>query len=98
MVILVQCRSRDAELRDQLEKDVKATATRAAAIDGRVLLVPPHSLPMTSSGKLSRARAKQNYLEGLYSEVDETAGHGGRRLMPWPPSRSPVPAGSSAGG
>ncbi|MEM7041428.1 MAG: fatty acyl-AMP ligase [Pseudomonadota bacterium] len=71
VVILVQCRSRDIELRDQLEKDVKATASRAAAVDGRVLLVPPHSLPMTSSGKLSRARAKQNYLEGLYSEVDE---------------------------
>ncbi|MEZ5935789.1 MAG: fatty acyl-AMP ligase [Alphaproteobacteria bacterium] len=71
VVILVQCRSRDAELRDQLVKDVKATATRTAAVDGLVILVPPHSLPMTSSGKLSRARAKQNFLDGLYSEVDE---------------------------
>jgi len=33
--------------------------------------VPPHSLPMTSSGKLSRARAKQNFLDGLYAEDDE---------------------------
>ena len=70
VVILVQCRSRDAELREKLEKDVKATASRGSAVDGEVLLVPPHSLPMTSSGKLSRARAKQNYLDGLYHETD----------------------------
>ena len=71
VVILVQCRSRDEASRERLQKDVKAAAARTAAIDGEVLLVPPHSLPMTSSGKLSRARAKQNYLEGLYSDVDE---------------------------
>jgi fatty-acyl-CoA synthase len=71
VVILVQCRSRDGDYREQLAKDAKAAASRAAAIDGEVVLVPPHSLPMTSSGKLSRARAKQNYLDGLYAEVDE---------------------------
>ncbi|MEM8948754.1 MAG: fatty acyl-AMP ligase [Pseudomonadota bacterium] len=68
VVILVQCRSRDGEVREQLLKDAKATATRTAAVDGEIVLVPPHSLPMTSSGKLSRARAKQNYLDGLYDE------------------------------
>ncbi len=73
VVILVQCRSRDAELRLQLEKDAKATATRTAAVDGEILLVPPHSLPMTSSGKLSRARAKQNYLDGLYTDDQDTS-------------------------
>ena len=71
VLILVQCRSRDAELREQLRKDAKAIASRTAAVDGEVILVPPHSLPMTSSGKLSRARAKQNYLEGLYTEEDD---------------------------
>ncbi len=71
VVILVQCRSRDDEVRRQLQKDAKATATRTAAVDGEIVLVPPHSLPMTSSGKLSRARAKLNYLEGLYAEADD---------------------------
>ncbi|MEM9439655.1 MAG: fatty acyl-AMP ligase [Pseudomonadota bacterium] len=71
VIILVQCRSRDSAYREQLRKDVKAAASRAVAIDGDVLLVPPHSLPMTSSGKLSRARAKQNYVDGLYTDVDE---------------------------
>lgn len=71
IVILVQCRSRDDEVRQQLRKDAKATATRTAAVDGEIVLVPPHSLPMTSSGKLSRARAKQNYLDGLYAEAGD---------------------------
>ena len=66
-VVLVQCRQRDGEARDQLRQDVKAMATRAAAIDGEIVLVSPHSLPMTSSGKLSRARAKQNYQNGDYT-------------------------------
>ncbi len=67
VVVLVQCRQRDSEARDQLQRDVKAMASRTAAIDGQIVLVPPHSLPMTSSGKLSRARARQNYIEGLYT-------------------------------
>jgi fatty-acyl-CoA synthase len=70
VVILVQCRSRDAGVRDQLLKDVKAAASRAAAVDGVVVLVPPHGLPMTSSGKLSRARARQNFLDGVYADAD----------------------------
>jgi fatty-acyl-CoA synthase len=31
-----------------------------------VVPVPPRSLPQTSSGKLSRSKAKQNFLDGLY--------------------------------
>ena len=71
VVVLVQCRSRDAEQRATLRKEVKATASRVAAVDGEIVLVPPHGLPMTSSGKLSRARAKQNFLDGLYSEKSD---------------------------
>ncbi len=70
VVILVQCRRRDPDGRRQMMRDVKATAMRTAAVDGEIVLVPPHSLPMTSSGKLSRARAKQNYLIGLYVDDD----------------------------
>jgi len=71
VMILVQCRSRDADTREALLKNAKSIASRTAAVDGKILLVPPHSLPMTSSGKLSRARAKQSYLDGLYTETDE---------------------------
>ena len=39
----------------------------AIAVDCDVVLVPPTmGLPTTSSGKLSRSRAKANYLAGLY--------------------------------
>jgi fatty-acyl-CoA synthase len=40
----------------------------AIAVDCDVALVPPTvGLPTTSSGKLSRARTKANYLAGLYA-------------------------------
>ncbi len=71
IVVLVQCRQRGTEAREQLRRDVKAAAARAVGTDGDIVLVPPHSLPMTSSGKLSRARARQHYLDGHYD--DQTA-------------------------
>src|SRR3546814_16977890 len=47
---------------------VHSALCRNAGIDCRVVLVPPRSLPFTTSGKLSRAKAKQAYLEGFYDE------------------------------
>jgi len=35
---------------------------------------------MTSSGKLSRVRAKQNYLEGLYADVADDQDTSGEPL------------------
>jgi fatty-acyl-CoA synthase len=35
--------------------------------------VPPHGLPQTSSGKLSRAKAKAKYLAGEYDRPDNAA-------------------------
>lgn len=65
-VILVQCRAQDAETRARLRDDVHAAIFRNATIDCRVVLVPPRSLPFTTSGKLSRAKAKAAYLSGEY--------------------------------
>jgi fatty-acyl-CoA synthase len=36
------------------------------------VLVRPHGLPQTSSGKLSRSRAKQSYLSGAYADDGST--------------------------
>jgi len=36
----------------------------SAGIECKVVMVPPKSLPFTTSGKLSRAGAKQKYLSG----------------------------------
>jgi fatty-acyl-CoA synthase len=39
-------------------------------VDARIELVPPKGLPQTSSGKLSRAKAKANFLQGVYADAD----------------------------
>lgn len=67
VVLLIQCRQSDPEARIELERGAKRLAQQSAAIDARIVLVPPHALPRTSSGKLSRSRAKANFLSGTYA-------------------------------
>ena len=56
-----------AENRADLARDVAGAVREAIAVDCEVVLVPPTmGLPTTSSGKLSRAKVKGNYLAGLY--------------------------------
>jgi fatty-acyl-CoA synthase len=73
IVVLVQCRSSDPEARDKLKRDVAAVLQQAMAVESNVVLVPPHALPQTSSGKLSRAKAKAKYLQGGYNPADADA-------------------------
>ncbi|MBL8711091.1 MAG: fatty acyl-AMP ligase [Rhodospirillaceae bacterium] len=70
VVMLVQCRTGDLALRTKLKQDVAALLQRAMSVEARVELVPPKGLPQTSSGKLSRAKAKANYLAGLYADAE----------------------------
>lgn len=67
-VILVQCRFSDAEQREALRKEVHAIIRRNTGVDCQVVLVPKRSLPLTTSGKLSRTKAKAAYLEGLFTQ------------------------------
>ncbi|HEX2581614.1 MAG TPA: fatty acyl-AMP ligase [Dongiaceae bacterium] len=67
IILLVQCRSQESDSRDRLVKDVAARLQKAAAVEAKIILIPPHGLPKTSSGKLSRAKAKSNFLAGLYA-------------------------------
>ena len=71
VVVLVQARILEVEARNQLRRSVEAAVREQAAIDCRVVLVPPHALPQTTSGKLSRTRARNNYLQGLYGQPAE---------------------------
>lgn len=66
IIILVQCRSNEEAVRQELIQNVSAQLQKSASVETKIVLVPPHSLPQTSSGKLSRAKAKANYLNGLY--------------------------------
>ena len=68
VVVAVLARVSGEEGRQTLAGDVAAAVREAIAVDCEVVLVPPTlGLPTTSSGKLSRSRAKANYLAGLYA-------------------------------
>ncbi|MBC7132387.1 MAG: fatty acyl-AMP ligase [Roseovarius sp.] len=61
-VIVVQCRERDEIRRARLVKTIIGMVRSEFGIDCRVELVPPRTLPRTSSGKLSRARARLDHI------------------------------------
>ncbi len=48
----------------KLATDINEAVRVQHGLEGRVILVPPSGLPYTSSGKLSRVRARQRYLAG----------------------------------
>jgi fatty-acyl-CoA synthase len=68
VVVAVLARVSGDEARQALARDVAGAVRETVAVDCDVVLVPPAlGLPTTSSGKLSRARTKANYLAGLYT-------------------------------
>ena len=66
VVVLVQCRVTDPAQREALALDLTRFFRGRQGLETRVVLVPPHSLPQTSSGKLSRSRARAMYLDGVF--------------------------------
>lgn len=66
IVALVQCRFVDEHERIKLQEEMTNLFRRQHGVDVSVLLVPPHSLPQTSSGKLTRAKARQMLLKGEF--------------------------------
>lgn len=75
--VLVQCRYSDLEERLTLVSDVKRRIHEVIGITCQVILVRPRTLPHTSSGKLSRAKARTNYLSGALEPLE------GSDLTPW---------------
>ncbi|MFA7586268.1 MAG: fatty acyl-AMP ligase [Novosphingobium sp.] len=71
--VLVHCRVSDpdkrVELRDQIRDKVRAITGMNCVVE----LVPPRTLPRTSSGKLSRAKAKKLYLSGEIEPIQLAA-------------------------
>ena len=62
--VLVHCRVADPEERVRLHDEIRDKVRSITGMNCVVELVPPRSLPRTSSGKLSRAKAKTLYLSG----------------------------------
>jgi fatty-acyl-CoA synthase len=62
--VLVHCRVSDPEERLKLREQIRDKVRSITGMNCVVELVPPRTLPRTSSGKLSRAKAKKQYLNG----------------------------------
>ncbi|GGD70667.1 fatty acyl-AMP ligase [Croceicoccus mobilis] len=62
--VLVHCRISDPVERVKLHDQIRDKVRSITGMNCVVELVPPRTLPRTSSGKLSRAKAKKLYLAG----------------------------------
>jgi fatty-acyl-CoA synthase len=71
--VLVQCRTSDAEERGRLRDVIRERVRAITGINCVIELVPPRTLPRTSSGKLSRAKARNLYLSGEIQPYDIAA-------------------------
>ena len=71
--VLVQCRTSDSDERGRLRDLIRERVRAITGINCVIELVPPRSLPRTSSGKLSRAKARNLYLSGEIQTYDIAA-------------------------
>src|SRR3546814_5816808 len=73
--VRVHCRVSDPEervrVRDQIADKVRSVTGMSCVVE----LVPPRTLPRTSSGKLSRAKAKRLYLSGEIQPLKSSEEH-----------------------
>lgn len=63
VVLVMQCRERDEQTREDIIKRVESAVLEDIGVKCFIKLVPPHTLPRTSSGKLSRSAARRDYME-----------------------------------
>jgi len=71
--VLVHCRVSDPAERGRLRDDIRERVHAITGISAIVELVPPRTLPRTSSGKLSRTKARSLYLSGEIQPYDIAA-------------------------
>jgi len=71
--VLVHCRVSDPHERGRLRDDIRERVRAITGISPVVELIPPRTLPRTSSGKLSRTKARHLYLSGEIQPYDIAA-------------------------
>ncbi len=71
--VLVHCRVSDASERTKLRDDIRERVRAITGLTPVVELVPPRTLPRTSSGKLARTKARNLYLSGEIVPFDVAA-------------------------
>jgi fatty-acyl-CoA synthase len=65
--LLVQCRLRNEDERRAFVEEIKIQVMKSTGIQCQIELVPPRTLPRTSSGKLSRVKARAQFISGALS-------------------------------
>lgn len=72
IVSVVECRGGlDDDARAELRREIAQVIQTAAGAPAEVVLVRPHSMVMTSSGKLSRAKVREKYLKGEFNPAPD---------------------------
>jgi fatty-acyl-CoA synthase len=74
-VLVIQCRNVAQVLEDHLVQRIRERVLREWGIACAVDLVPRHTLPRTTSGKLSRTRARKEYVQRQSSARGAAARH-----------------------
>lgn len=65
LIVVAETREEEKEKREKIETDIQdAISSTLDIVPDHVILVAPHVVPKTSSGKLQRAACKKLYLEG----------------------------------
>ena len=73
IMLLLECRTRDAELLDEIYSAVTAAIRLEVGVPVKLILVPRSTMIVTSSGKLSRARVKNKFeADQIIDLLDET--------------------------
>lgn len=67
-IMIVQCRETDLQKREDLVTRLRSLVHKELSIPCYIELIPPRTLPRTSSGKLSRSRAKSDFLARIQWE------------------------------
>ena len=89
VVILLQCRTSDPVMREAQRAAVASVILSAAGLTCSVVLVSHNALPRTSSGKMSRTKARDMYLSSLLGEPEQRAASATAESMPIADTRAP---------
>jgi fatty-acyl-CoA synthase len=79
-VLLIQCRKPEETERSDLVRRLGRLIQRELFIDCTIELVPRHTLPRTTSGKLSRSQARKDYLNRIAGRQTIQVGRKNRRI------------------
>jgi fatty-acyl-CoA synthase len=71
VVMVAQSREQDSEQLAELSRRLHGLVLSEMGVECRIELVPLHTLPRTSSGKLSRSKARLNYIDGRQDQHGE---------------------------